>query len=343
MPSGDDRPTVTSPVPRAVWESVLRSDRNAVVTQSLEWRDAVFASGRYRDVSVLYEFPSGRQVVLPMATHRLSPGNTSIASWPRAWGLGGPITSGGRITSAEAAAVLSDVARRGRLAAAIRLRHDADEAWLQEAGQFRVEESGRYVLDLAGGPGQQPAHELLAGDVEVDRTGRLLSVFFELYEKTVPRWTSIQHEPLWLTRARANWINPTSRHHLALVATHFGKGCATWVARSKGRPVAAIVVLSSGAYAQYWWGAMDKEGANPVRANEWLHRLVIEEACRDGCRFYDMGGAWPGSALAAFKEKLGATLHFTHFLLAAHPAIESGRRLSRALVQKMTGGDGSSH
>jgi hypothetical protein len=245
MPSGDDRPAVTSPVPRAVWESVLRSDRNAVVTQSLEWRDAVFAGGRYRDVSLLYEFPSGRQVVLPMARHRLAPSNTSIASWPRVWGLGGPISSEGRITSAEAAAVLSDVARRGRLSAAIRLRHDADEAWLQEAGRFKVEESGRYILDLAGGFDDVWEHKFRGTartairkaersdlDVEVDRTGRLLDVFFELYEKTVPRWTSIPHEPLWLTRARANWINPTSRHHLGLVATHFGKGCATWVARA---------------------------------------------------------------------------------------------------------------
>jgi Acetyltransferase (GNAT) domain len=291
-----------------------------------------------------------------MAKHRLAPSNTSIASWPRVWGVGGPISSEGRITSTEAAAVLSDVARRGRLAAAIRLRHDADEAWLQAAGRFQVEESGRYVLDLSGGfddvwqnkfrgTARTAMRKAERSDleVEVDRTGRLLDVFFELYEKTVPRWTSIRHEPLWLTRARANWINPTSRHHLALVASHFGKGCATWVARSKGRPVAAVVVLSSGAYVQYRWGAMDKEGANPVRANEWLHRLVIEEACRDGYRFYDMGGAWPGSALAAFKEKLGATLHFTHFLLATHPAVESGRQLSRALVQKMTGGDGSSH
>ena len=35
-------PTVTSPVPRSVWESLLASDEGAVVTQSLAWRDAVF-------------------------------------------------------------------------------------------------------------------------------------------------------------------------------------------------------------------------------------------------------------------------------------------------------------
>jgi hypothetical protein len=44
------RPVVTSPVPREVWDSLLRSDPGAVVTQSLAWRDAVFNDGRYRDV-----------------------------------------------------------------------------------------------------------------------------------------------------------------------------------------------------------------------------------------------------------------------------------------------------
>ena len=80
MRSGDSGPAVTSPVPREVWESVLRADLNAVVAQSLSWRDAVFASGLYRDLSLLYEFPSGRQVVLPMARHRGAP---SWAAWQR--------------------------------------------------------------------------------------------------------------------------------------------------------------------------------------------------------------------------------------------------------------------
>ena len=39
------------PVPRATWESLLSSDPDAVVTQSLAWRDAVFADGRYQDIA----------------------------------------------------------------------------------------------------------------------------------------------------------------------------------------------------------------------------------------------------------------------------------------------------
>ena len=66
-------------------------------------------------------------------------------------GVGGPISQGGGITPAEAAAVLDDVASRGQMHAKITLRHDADEAWLSEARQYRIEKSGCYVLDLAGG------------------------------------------------------------------------------------------------------------------------------------------------------------------------------------------------
>jgi len=349
MPSGNGSPTVTSPVPRAVWESLLRADEGAVVTQSLAWRDAVFASGRYHDVSLLYEFPSGRQVVLPMARRRGQPHQVAMmASWPRAWGVGGPLTTGGGITAAEAAAVLDDVAGRASRVE-LRLRHDADEAWVKEARRYRIERIGRYVLDLAGGFDEVWKHrfrgtartavrkaERSGLEVEVDRSGQLLGVFYDLYEKSMPRWGA-GHEPLWLTRRRVNWVNPTSPSHLALIAGHFGEGCATWVASAKGEPVAAIIVLSTGAQVQYRWGAMDKEGANPVRANELLHRLAIEEACREGYRCYDMGGAHPGSSLAGFKEKLGATLHYNHFLLAARPAVHAARRLSRDIAKKVTG------
>ena len=201
------------------------------------------------------------------------------------WGVGGPISQGGGITPAEAAAVLDDVASRaGRVE--LRLRHDADEAWLSEARQFEIEKIGRYVLDLAGGFDEVwqkrfrgtartavRKAERSGLDVEVDRSGRLLDVFYDLYEKSVPRWGA-GREPLWLTRRRVNWVNPTSPSHLALIAGHFGNDCATWVAWCEGEPVAAIIVLSSGSQAQYRWGAMDKEGANPVRANELLHRLA---------------------------------------------------------------------
>src|SRR5262249_31136827 len=89
------QPAVTSPAPRAVWESLIRSDADAVVSQSLAWRDAVCGAGRYRDVSRLYEFPSGRNVILPLARHRRGlPWLAVAASGPGVWAARSARTGG---------------------------------------------------------------------------------------------------------------------------------------------------------------------------------------------------------------------------------------------------------
>jgi hypothetical protein len=338
---------VTSPVPRGVWEAALRADPGAVVTQSLAWRDAVFASGRLEDVSVLYEFSSGRQVVLPLARRRGGPAQTaSLGSWPRIWGVGGPICPAGRASPDEVAAVLADVARRPAPAAQITLRHNADRAWLSSARQFDVQERGCYVLDLDGGFDHVWTRKFRGDfrtavrkaersgvDVEVDRSGRLLGVFYELYQQSLRRKAAELREPLWLTRLRMSRVSPTSPAQLEAVAAHFGKDCAVWVARASGQPVAALIALRAGGDAKGWRVAVVKQTASPVRASELLHRLDIEEACRDGYRSYDVGGAAPGSPIAAYKEKLGATLRFTHELRVARlPLYYAMRRKAQAVA-----------
>jgi hypothetical protein len=349
--AGDGRPRVTSPVPREVWTALLRSDREAVVTQSLAWHDAMLAGGRYQDTSVLYEFPSGRRVLLPLARPRYAPGwAATTASWPGGWSVGGPVSEDGCIAPAEAAAVLADVARRPALATEIRLRPGAPGPWLSENRQFRIEENRLkdYVLDLDGGFATVWQHKFRGSmrtgvrkaersglEVEVDRSGRLLPEFFRLYETSIERWAAMQHEPLWLTRWRTTRI--TRPKILTSVARHFGTDCAVWMARWKGEPVAAIIVLSSGAYAKYWRGAMNKQLAGPQRANELLHRLAVEDACQHGCRYYDMGTARPGSQLAFFKEKLGAVPHVLYVLRTERLPVNAMRDASQGLVKKMIG------
>ena len=351
MRPGNGSLRVVSPVPREIWESLLRSDKGAAATQSLAWRDAVLATGRYQDVSLLYEFASGRQVVLPLARHRrLPPQAAVVVSWPREWSVGGPISQDGLVSPPEAAAVLADVARRGTLAAQIRLRYNADPNWLAQAGQFRVVKHGCYVLDLEGGFDHVWKHKFHGDartavrkaersglDVEVDRSGRLLGVLCDLYEKSLRDRAARRHEPVWLTRAQMDRIAPIALPQMELVARHFGKDCVTWVARSKGQPVAALIVLRFGTHAHGWRIAADKELAHPVRASEFLHRLDIEEACREGYRFYNMGGAPEGSPLARYKQKFGARTHFTHELYAEHlpvRIVRTARRFSEDLAKK---------
>lgn len=344
-------PRVVSPVRREVWDSLLHSDKGAAATQSLAWRDAVFATGRYQDMSLLYEFASGRQVVLPLARHRRRPPQAAVVvSWPQAWSVGGPISQDGLVSPAEAAAVLADVARRGTLAAQIRLRYNADPNWLAQAGQFRIVKHGCYVLDLEGGFDHVWTHKFHGDartaarkaersglEVEMDRSGRQLGVLCDLYEKSIRDRAARLHDPVWLTRAQMNRVAPVARPQMELVARHFGNDCVTWVARSKGQPVAALIVLRFGTHAHGWRIAADKELAHPMRASEYLHRLDIEEACREGYRYYNMGGAPEGSPLARYKKKFGAGMHFTHELYAEHlpvRIVRTARRFSEDLARK---------
>jgi CelD/BcsL family acetyltransferase involved in cellulose biosynthesis len=250
--------------------------------------------------------------------------------------------------------VLGDVARRGTLSAAITLRPGADRNWLSQARQFRVQDRGCYVLDLNGGFGEVWQHKFRSNtrravrkaersglEIEVDRSGRLLDVFYDLYQKSLMRWASAQHEPLWFTRLRMNRACYTTPRHLAVVARHFGANCAVWVARYGGQPAAANIVLRSGAYVKAWRGAMDKEIAAPVCATEFLDRLAIEDACQEGYRFYDLGGAEPGSSLARFKENLGATLRFTHELRAERLPVSRARRFSAEAVSALVSRGGA--
>ncbi len=328
-------PAITSPVPRAAWEAVLATDPDAVVGQYPAWRDAVLAGGDLVDASVLYAFPSGREVVLPLVRARLPrPGAGLLASWPQVWGTGGPISTGGAVTLDEAHAVLADVARRTPLTASLTLRPGAASAWtsaarLESAGPpWDVQRGSAYLIDLAGGFAEVWSKrfrgtartavrkaEKSGLEVEVDRTGRLLPVFSELNERAIRRRAETTREPLWLARMRMSRVTSTPEQ-LATVADRFGKACSTWVARRDGEPVASIILLEAGDQAKYWRGAMDRDRANPVRANDLLHRLAIEDACQRGARRYDMGSAQPDSPLALFKTKLGAVEQPTHELRA---------------------------
>ena len=304
------------------------------------------ASGAYKDVSLLYEFSSGRQVLLPMVQRRWrTPLEPTAASWPRRWGVGGPITSGGNIDPAEAAAVLDHMVRRDMLGAEIHLSHIANPVWLNAAGQYRVLTDPFYVLDLTGGFNNVWRHKFKGDvrtavrkaersglDVEVDRSGRLLDVFYGLYEKSMQRWSTMMHEPSWYTRWHVSRATPLSM--LKAVAEHFGEDCTTWVAFSGGVPAAAIIVLQAGSRVQLWRAAMDKALASPTRASHLLQKLAIEDACINGYQFYDMGIAVPGTSLAYFKERLGATLFYTHYLQAERLPVQRAIDAPKNMAKK---------
>lgn len=341
-------PAVTTPVPRQTWDATFNADHDALVSQSLAWRDAVFATGRHADASRLYQFDSGLQVVLPLASRRgLPPGCRAMTSWPPTAEIGGPICVGGEIGNSEAAEILADLARINALSVEIRLRPDAGEHWLAAATSWRVERQDCYILDLRGGfddvwnnkfrssvRGAVRKAERSHLEIEAGRSALLLDEFCQLYDASIKRWAAGRHEPAWLARRLLS--QEMSRQRLDQTAEHFGNDLTVWMARVNGQPAAAVVVLRSGSYAKYWRGAMDKELAGPAQANNLLHRLAIERACETGCSFYDMGfGDAP--ALIAFKQKLGAVARQTHTLRRERLPIRATRLYAESAVKRAIG------
>lgn len=89
------------------------------------------------------------------------------------------------------------------------------------------------------------------------------------------------------------------------VAEKLGTACRIWIARLDDKPIAAIITLIHGGYANYWRGYSNKDLSGRVSANHLLHRIAIEYACNSGCQYYNMG--WSGTdSLAAFKRSFGA-------------------------------------
>lgn len=336
---------VTSPVPRATWSSLVSADQNAVVSQSLAWHDCVCSNPRVVDVSRLYEFEDGRQLILPMVRHRRVPLRLDMqGSWPRAWGVAGPITPNGRVRTQEARGVLGDVAQIPALATEIQFRHGLEPDWIDEARGFEVLDHTVQLIDLEGGFDQVWSQRFRSSgrtdirkaersglDVRVDHQGQLLPVYLELLEVSIGRWAKRQHEPLALTRWRNRRANALKK--MELVAQHFGTAFSTWVAYLHGEPLASIITLQSGVYTKCWKTAMNVEAARPYRANDLLHRLAIEEACNTGFRYYDMGESRAGSSLAGYKAKLGAKRHTAYRFrierLPLHAGLEWSRRITK--------------
>lgn len=309
---------MTTPAPRDVWWDLAAQDADSRVTQTPTWLDCLCATGPYRDASRLYKFDDGSQIVLPLASRRRHPQWLDAEeSWPAGWGIGGPVAPGG-VSPGKARALFEDLARRPVLRVGVRLRPGNTEVWERAApADFRLEPHMTQVVDLAGGFGtvwERRFHTRVRRDVrraekskvhvEVDRTGRLVPVFHDLYERSIERWAGQQHEPLALARWRRRREFPIQR--LAAVAARFGASCSVWLAWYAGEPAASIVVLRYGRHAKFWRAAMNRELAHPVRATTLLNRLAIEEACKAGCGDYDMGESTPGSSLAHYKAGFGA-------------------------------------
>lgn len=337
---------VVTPAPRAVWESVLVEDPDALPTQQPAWTDAICAAGRGTDVSRLYRASNGRRVVLPMVRWRLGGPIGVEASMPTHWGFGGVVADGG-VTASDVRMVLDDLAARRIVRQGIRPnpRHGRLYAELAPARSVTIARRA-HVLDLAGGvdvvwKGFSDSRrravrkaERSGIEVECDATGRLLPEFFELYARSEARWAEQQHEPARLARFRSRFRDTLAKWQQ--IARHLDGGCRQWVARHDGRPVASIIVLF-GANVHYTRGAMDKELAGPLRANDLLMWQAIQAACAIDAGSFHLGESGGSASLADYKERFGARPFAYPELRLERLPITRADHAARAVVKRAIG------
>ncbi|HEY6757864.1 MAG TPA: GNAT family N-acetyltransferase [Baekduia sp.] len=339
---------VISPAPRDVWEALLASDPKALATQTPAWTDVMCRTGDYSDASRMYELPGGRRLVLPMVRRRHLPSPVSgDASFPPAWGMGGIVARGGT-QPADAAAVFADLTARRVVRTSLRPNPLDAGAWnaTRPPGVVVVPRLA-HVLALEGGfdrvwkerfapvvRTKARKAERSGITVERDTSGRLVPVFYELYERSLERWAHALHEPRALARWRGHRRDP--RRKFELMAQALGDACRIWVAWRDARPAAAIIVLQ-GTNAHYTRGVMDKEVAGPTGAGELLQRLAIEEACGAGCGHYHMGESGGSASLSHFKARFGARPYaYAEFSIERLPVTTLDRR-ARGVVKRAIG------
>jgi hypothetical protein len=332
---------------RESWDEALAADpAGARASQTPAWLDCVCACGGYADVTRAYRAADGRALVLPLVRPRGLPVAVE-SSLPRGWSVGGLVCSAPP-SAAEVAAVVQDLRVRRVLRTVVRPTPAASELWAAAVGPGVVRTPHmEQSVDLSAGFDElwergfhrrvrswyRKAERRLT--VEWDDTGRLVPVFDALYRTSVARWARQQHEPPALARWRAERRDP--RRKFELVAQRLGSACRIGVAWREGEPAAAVIVLSHGEHSTYWRGAMDRDVAAGTGANELLHVMAIEHACRTGRRRYHMGESAPGGSLARFKRGFGAderqTAAYGFERLPLTAAEQLPRRLAKAALR----------
>ena len=301
-----------------MWSEVLAADPGATVYQTLPWFDAALEYSNAKDVSRLYVTEDMRLLVLPLLRREPLPGMALDGSYPGVLGPGGLIASGG-LRPSDVRLVLSDLLRSRTFRTSIKVNHDVAGLW--QAGlvdgtvgePFRVE-----VLDLDGGfrkvwdeRFQSSARRAVRKAersrivVERDTTGSLIGTFYELYLDWTYRRAEESGLPKRVAAALAQRREPLRMFEI--LTRSLGDKCRIWLASHDGEVVAGLLSLVHGRYSVYWRGYSKKALAGPLRANNLLQRLAIEDACDAGCRYYSMGQSSGVTALEHFKQTMGAT------------------------------------
>jgi hypothetical protein len=325
----------------AIWDEVVAGGRDALVSQTRRWIDAIEATSSWRDASRLYETPRGR-IVVPMVRHAWTSGRGTIAaSHPHGYGFGGMV-SDEAVRASDVEAVLEDLSAHRALRISIRPNPLHAAAWEAAPPSWTRVTRSAQVVDLRdgadavwkrmGGNARRAVRRAEREGVEVtcDSSGSALDAFFQLMHESRERWATQSNEPVWLARLRARHDSLARWKKMAAVLDGC---CRVYLATWKGRPVAGTIVLF-GPNAHYTRGAMHKQLAAQCKANYAIQWRSISDAIDAGFSAYHMGESGTSTSLARFKSQFGAATHPYAELRHESLPISAVDARARALVKR---------
>ncbi len=335
---------VVSPAPRDIWLEILAADPNSLIFQTPTWTDMVCAGGQYIDASRYYETTDGRRWVLPLLRSKsIAPGLARQASLPKNWGPAGALSSRD-LCAEDIRTIFSDIQQQPVLQTLLQPNPLLTALW--EAGiPASVSRDPRvtHILDLEGGFNtvwekrfQSTTRTAIRKaersnlTVEWDSSGKLIPIYFNMFMTWAMRRGRERHLPDWFVRWTNSRRDPQERFEKIL--QYFGDSSRIYVASLDSEPVAATVFLVYGKHAFYYRGTSVREKANPVRANDLLQCMMIQEACQAGCRYFHMGESGGVESLMRFKTGFGAVpTPILGYAVEHLPLTEMGKGMDRLL------------
>jgi len=287
------------------WDRVVEGSPGGTGFQTRGWVEArAELDPRYRARCLAIPFEDGAVGALPLlvrrGTWRFGPMRRAVASSPNAYG--GPLRAGRALDAADWRAVgaaLADLGL-GRVDCFGNPLEPALRGWGELPGAPRgatqVIELDRPLEELESAfssGARRSVRRSAREDVAVARedAGDALPEYGEIYRDSLRRWG----------KGEAQGESPAVLRRLLQVPA-----AELWTARSRaGRLAAGAIVLFTRAHALYWHGATLLELAE-VRPAHALHRALIAEAQRRGCRVYDLGSSIDMPGVERFKASLGA-------------------------------------
>jgi CelD/BcsL family acetyltransferase involved in cellulose biosynthesis len=285
-----------SPDSRDDWRAFVGSHAASTAYHTLAWKRAVEQSIGYDSrYQFVYDDSEEIQAVVPTFETPETLGRSLTNPFCE---YGYPLVAD-RERSSAVLATLSTVPR-GRGALILKDAHRSGVQGYHENGYAGVETGVTYELSTAysfdflwensfNNDARSNVRTARDGGVEVREESDIAS-YYDLYLQTMARLGS----------------PPFPRSFFGALADQFGDSFRMFLAEMDGRDIGGLLCLDHDGVRHVFSNASDPDALDR-RPNERLYAAAIESACEGSLSRVDFGRTEPGSELAAFKAKFGAS------------------------------------